>query len=68
MCLNNTHSEVYIGKHMSDAFPIQTDMKQIHSVTMSFQLCFRIFQQQSPRKSGWIGSEWNASLLVFADY
>jgi hypothetical protein len=28
MCLNETHSKVRIGKHLSDTFPIQNGLKQ----------------------------------------
>jgi hypothetical protein len=28
MCLNETYSKVHIGKHLSDSFPIQNDLKQ----------------------------------------
>jgi hypothetical protein len=28
MCLNETYSKVRIGKHLSDKFPIQNDLKQ----------------------------------------
>jgi hypothetical protein len=28
MCLNETYSKVYVGKHLSDNFPIQNDLKQ----------------------------------------
>jgi len=28
MCLNETYSEVHIGKNLSDAFPIQHGQKQ----------------------------------------
>jgi hypothetical protein len=28
MCLNETYSEVHIGKHLSDTFPIQNVLKQ----------------------------------------
>jgi hypothetical protein len=28
MCLNGTYSKVRIGKHSSDAFPIENDLKQ----------------------------------------
>jgi len=27
MCLNETYSKVHIGKNLSDAFPIQNDLK-----------------------------------------
>jgi hypothetical protein len=33
MCLNETCSKVRIGKHMSDSFPIQNDLKQGGSVS-----------------------------------
>jgi hypothetical protein len=28
MCLNETYSKARIGKHLSDSFPIQNDLKQ----------------------------------------
>jgi hypothetical protein len=28
MCLNETYTEVRIGKHLSDNFPIQNDLEQ----------------------------------------
>jgi len=28
ICLNETYSKVHIGKHMSDAFPIQNGLQQ----------------------------------------
>jgi hypothetical protein len=28
MCLNETYSKVCVGKHVSDTFPIQNDLKQ----------------------------------------
>jgi hypothetical protein len=28
MCLNKTYSRVWVGKHMSDRFPIKNDLKQ----------------------------------------
>jgi hypothetical protein len=28
MCLNEIYSKVRIGKHLSDGFPIQNDLKQ----------------------------------------
>jgi hypothetical protein len=36
MYLNETYSEVHIGKHLSDNFPIQNGLNHC------FQLCFRI--------------------------
>jgi hypothetical protein len=28
MCLNETYSRVWVGKHLSDRFPIKNDLKQ----------------------------------------
>jgi hypothetical protein len=33
MCLNETHSKVHIGKHVSDSFPIQNGLKQGDALT-----------------------------------
>jgi hypothetical protein len=44
MCLNYTYSKVYIGKHLSDTFPIQNYLKQRRFfVTIAFQLCFVLY-------------------------
>jgi hypothetical protein len=28
MCLNETYSNIHVGKHLSDSFPIQNGLKQ----------------------------------------
>jgi hypothetical protein len=28
MCLHETHNKVRMGKHLSDSFPVQNDLKQ----------------------------------------
>jgi hypothetical protein len=33
MCLNETYSEVHIGKHLSDSFSIQNGLKQGHALS-----------------------------------
>jgi hypothetical protein len=33
MCLNETYSKVHIGKHLSESFPIQNDLKQGDSLS-----------------------------------
>jgi hypothetical protein len=48
MCLNETYSEICIGKHLSGVFPIKNGLQC--SVTIVFQLCFRICYQEGPRK------------------
>jgi hypothetical protein len=30
MCLNETYSKVHTGKHLSDIFPIQNNLKLYH--------------------------------------
>jgi hypothetical protein len=46
MCLNETYNKIHIGRHLSDAFPIQNDLKQ----EMLYHQCFRICHQEGPRK------------------
>jgi hypothetical protein len=39
MCLNETYSEVHIGKHLSDSFHSQNGLKQgDNSIASAFQL------------------------------
>jgi hypothetical protein len=33
MCLDETYSEVCIGKYLSDTFPIQNGLKQGHALS-----------------------------------
>jgi hypothetical protein len=47
MCLNETHSKMYMGKHMSESFLIQNGLKQGDAL--------------SPGKPGWTEIEWNIS-------
>jgi hypothetical protein len=41
MCLNETYSRVWVGKHLSDVFPIKNRLKQgdASSPTIAFQCC-----------------------------
>jgi hypothetical protein len=52
MCLNETYSEVLIGKHLSDSFPIQNGLKE-----MLYHHCFSTLLQNMPlgrcRKTRW---------------
>jgi hypothetical protein len=36
MCLNETHSKVHIGRHLSDSFPIQNGLKQGDALSQLF--------------------------------
>jgi len=43
LCRNETCSIVWLGKHLSDMFPVKNCMKKrIHLIAIAFQLCFRI--------------------------
>jgi hypothetical protein len=33
MCLNATYSKVHIGKHLSDSFPLQNDLKRVGALS-----------------------------------
>jgi hypothetical protein len=57
MCLNDTYSKVCVGEFLSDTFPIQKSETRRYSITIAFQLCFRICLQEGPRKLCRFGNE-----------
>jgi hypothetical protein len=63
MCLSETYSEVRIGKHLSDSFPIQNGLKQ--------PLLFNFFLECVIRKvqENQVGLKlnWTHKLLDYAD-
>jgi hypothetical protein len=62
MYLNETYNKVCISKLLSDKFPIQNGLKQRrYSNAIGFQFFFRIYPQESPRKSSQFGIEWDPS-------
>jgi hypothetical protein len=63
MCLNETYSKVCVGKLLSDKFPIQNRLKRRCSIAIAFQFCFRIFCQESQKKSSQFGDEWDTSAI-----
>jgi hypothetical protein len=53
MCVNETHTKVYIGKHLSDMFPIQNGLKQENA----YHHCISTLLQNMPlgmsKKTRW---------------
>jgi len=42
MCLNDMHNNVWVGKLVSDAFPIHWSETRRSFITTAHQMCFRI--------------------------
>jgi hypothetical protein len=39
MCLKETYGKVYIGKHLSDSFPIKNYLKEGDAFEIRFKIC-----------------------------
>jgi hypothetical protein len=70
MCSNKTCIKVHIGKHLSDAFPIQSVFKQGDALKLSlifnFTLEYAISMVQENKERLEV-NEWDTQLLVSAD-
>jgi len=64
MCVNETYSRVWGGKHLSDIFPIRNCLKQGDALSPFF---FSTLLQNTPlggfRKPGWLEIKWYTSAL-----
>jgi hypothetical protein len=68
MCLNQTHSNVHIGKHLFDSFPNQSGLKQGNALLPLF---FNFVLEYAIRKvqKNQVGLKLNGThyLLAYAD-
>jgi len=62
MCVNETYNRVWVGKHMSDMFPIKNGLKKRRSfIAIAFQLYFRICHYQGSGKPAKLEIKYYAS-------
>jgi hypothetical protein len=68
MCLNETCSEVHIGKYMSERFPIQNGIKQGDALSpLLFNLALEYAIRKIKKTQVWLKLNGTHQLLVYAD-
>jgi hypothetical protein len=68
MCLNETFSEVHIHKNLSDAFPVQNNLKQTEDLSLllsNFALEYAIRKDQGNQEG--LEMKKMKQLLIYAD-
>jgi hypothetical protein len=63
MCLNETYSTVWVGKHLSDMFPIRNCLKQgdvLSSLRFNFA-SYIVCHSEGSGKPRWLEIEWYTS-------
>jgi hypothetical protein len=64
MCLNETYSGVWVGKHLSDTFPIKNGMKQGDALS---PLLFNFASEYAIRRVQGLKLNGTHQLMVYAD-
>jgi hypothetical protein len=63
MCLNETYSEVRVGKLLYDILPILNGLKQVDALMPLLLTLLQDMPSGSPRKSSWLGIKWDTSAI-----
>jgi sorting nexin-29 len=68
MCLNQTHSKVHIGKHLSDSFPTQNNIQQGDALSpMLFNFALEYVIRKIQETQVGLKLNWQYQFLAYAD-